>query len=191
VLTGTILAGGKSVRYGRNKALEVFHGERLIDRAVESLRPFCDPILVVCNDLSLYHDVRATLVQDIIPQQGPLVGIYTALLFSPNDWILTRATDMPFLAPELLRMMLELKEGFDVVVPLYKDWYEPLFALYHRRCIPSIATHVEAGERQAISFYGKVKVKAMEEKVWRGADPEGLSFRNINTPEDWEGLEWS
>ena len=191
MLTGSILAGGRSVRYGRNKALEIFQGTRLIDRAVESLRPFCDPLLVVSNDLSLYYDVRATLVQDILLQQGPLVGIYTALLFSPNDWVFTKATDMPFLVPELLQMMLELKEGFDVVAPVYKDWYEPLFALYHRRCIPVIGARIEGGERQAVSFYGKVKVKGVSEKLWRQADPEGLSFKNINTPQDWERLAWN
>ena len=191
MLTGAILAGGKSARYGKNKALEMFEGERLIDRAVGSLRSFCDPILVVANDLSLYYDVRATLVQDMIPSQGPLVGIYTALLFSPNDWVFTKATDMPFLTPELLGMMLKLKEGFDVVVPLYKDMYEPLFALYHRRCIPAIAAQLEEADRQVIGFYKKVRVKAIAEKVWRGADPEGLSFKNVNTPEDWEQLVWN
>lgn len=188
MLTGAVLAGGRSLRYGRNKALEIFEGKRLIDRAVESLRPFCDPVFVVSNDLGLYYDVRATLIQDFIPRQGPLVGIYTSLIFSPNDWVLVRATDMPFPAPELLMLLLELKEGFDVVVPVYRDWFEPLFALYSRRCIPVIAQQIEEGERKAAAFYGKVKVNAVSEKIWRSADPEALSFKNINTPEDWERL---
>lgn len=188
MLTGAVLAGGKSLRYGRNKAMEVFQGKRLIDRAVESLQAFCDPVLVVANDLSQYYDVPATLILDMLQHQGPLGGIYTALLFSPHEWVFVRATDMPFLAPELVGMMLAMKEGFDVVVPLSKGRYEPLLALYNRRCLPAVAAALEGNERQIVAFYPKVKVKSLPEEEWHVVDPEGLSIRNVNTPEDWAGI---
>lgn len=191
MLTGAILAGGKSRRYGKNKALEIFQGERLIDRGVESLRPFCDPLLVVVNELSPYYDVHATLVRDVFAHQGPLGGIYTALLFSPHEWVFARATDMPVFVPEMLQMMLGVKEGCDAVVPLHGQYYEPLLALYHRRCIPAIADLLGGPERQIIAFFKRIRVKAIEEKAWRGVDAQGISFRNINTPDDWEGLAWN
>lgn len=194
MVAGAVLAGGKSRRYGRNKALEVFQGERLIDRVVGALRAFCDPVMVVANDLSLYSDVRATLVRDIVPFQGPLGGVYSALLFSPHDWVLIKATDMPFLVPELIAMMLERKEGYDVVVPVLDELYEPLLALYSRRCIPSIAT-LMSGEQRKITalykLYKKIKVRILREEDWRLVDPEGMSFKNVNTPADWENLPWS
>jgi molybdopterin-guanine dinucleotide biosynthesis protein A len=180
-----------SRRFGRNKALEVFRGKRLIDHGIESLRSFCDPIMVVANDLEAYYNVSAALIQDIIPREGPLGGIYTALLFSPHEWVFVKATDMPFLAPELVSAMLKMRERTDLVVPLYNDRYEPLLALYNKRCLPAIVKAIEAGERQIISFYKKVKVKTLAEKDWRAIDPEGRSFWNINTPEDWEKLQWS
>jgi len=191
VLTGAILAGGRSSRFGRNKALQVFHGTRLIDRAVASLRTVCNPLLLIANDLSIYYDVRATLVQDIVTHQGPLGAIYTALLFSPHDWVFVRATDMPYLVPELTTMMIESRSEFDVVAPLYRNMYEPLLALYHRRCLPVVAAALEGSERKVVSFYRKVKVKALEENQWRTVDGEGRSFWNINTVEDWEKLQWS
>ncbi|MFP5213256.1 MAG: molybdenum cofactor guanylyltransferase, partial [Acidobacteriota bacterium] len=126
MLTGAILAGGKSRRYGRNKAFELFQGKRMIDGVVESLRPLCDPVMVVANDLSLYLDVRATLIQDFILDQGPLVGVYTALLFSPNDWVFVKATDMPVLVPDVVEMMVAASDGFDAVVPICEGKYEPL-----------------------------------------------------------------
>jgi molybdenum cofactor guanylyltransferase len=191
VLTGAILAGGRSLRFGRNKALEVFEGNRLIDRGVDGLRPYCDPVLVVANDLGPYFDVRATLVQDIVPHYGPLGGVYTALLFSPNHWVITRATDMPFLIPDLLQMMLDIREGCDAVVPLLNERYEPLLALYSRRCIPAIADLIESGERKVMAFYRKVRMHYLAETEWRSVDPEGLSFKNVNTPEDWKQLRWN
>ena len=190
MLTGAILAGGKSLRYGRNKALEPFRGKSLIERAVESLRGLGDPILVIANDLVPYLHVRATLVQDVARNQGPLGGAFTALLFSPHDWVFIKATDMPFLVEELAKMMCALREGCDAVAPVLNDRAEPLLALYSRRCLAPIATALEKGERKVTSFYRKVRVRELPEKEWRKVDPEGLSFKNVNTPENLEELQW-
>jgi len=191
MLTGAILAGGKSLRYGRNKALEVIRGKSLIEHAVASLCRLCDPVLMVANDLTLYLHLRVFLVQDAIPEQGPLGGIYTALLFSPHPWILAKATDMPLLVEDLARMMLTLREGHDVVLPILNDRYEPLLALYSRRCLAPVAAALEKGERKIVSFFPKVRVKVLPEADWRTVDPEGLSFSNINTPQNLEQLQWT
>lgn len=191
MLTGAILAGGKSLRYGRNKALEVIRGKSLIEHAVASLCRLCDPVLMVANDLTLYLHLRVVLVQDAIPEQGPLGGIYTALLFSPHPWILAKATDMPLLVEDLARMMLTLREGHDVVLPTLNDRYEPLLALYSRRCLAPVAAALEKGERKIVSFFPKVRVKVLPEADWRTVDPEGLSFSNINTPQNLEQLQWT
>jgi molybdopterin-guanine dinucleotide biosynthesis protein A len=117
-VTGAVLAGGKSRRFGKNKALEVFLGKRLIDHSVETISRFCTPVFIVAGDLKPFANVRATLVRDIIPGGGPLVGIYTALLFSPHDWIFVKGVDMPFTVPDLLRLMLEQKKyRYDIIVP--------------------------------------------------------------------------
>lgn len=189
MLTGAVLAGGRSVRYGRNKAFEVFEGERLVDRAVGALRERCSPVFLIANDLRPYLGVSATLLRDIVPFQGPLGGIYTALLFSPNDWVVVRATDMPIFVPEMLECMLDLSgSGADAVVPRLGENYEPLFALYHRRCMPAIAEVLEGPQRNVISIYNKIRLRIFEEDQWRPVDPQGLSFRNVNTPEDWNTL---
>ena len=189
MVTGAVLAGGESRRFGRNKALEPYRGKRFIDHCVESLRLHCGPLLVVANDLSLLYDVNATLVRDVLPHQGPLGGIYTALLFSPWEWVLVKATDMPFLVPELVTLLLQAREQVDVVVPTVAEYYEPLLALYHRRCLPVVADTLQREERRIVDFYRKVKVRAVSEAEWRPADPQGRSFWNMNTPEDWQQLQ--
>lgn len=188
MLTGAVLAGGRSLRYGRNKTLEVFRGRRLVDLAVDALRGLCSPVLLIANDLAPYVEVSGCLIRDIVPYQGPLGGIYTALLFSPHEWVVVRAADMPLFVPEMVNRMVSLSVGADVVVPRSGDKFEPLFALYNRRCIPAVADVLQGSRRNVISFYSKVRVKHFEEDEWRCVDPEGLSFRNVNTPEDWSRL---
>lgn len=191
MLTGAILAGGQSRRFGSNKALVTVGGVRLIDRVIDSIEVVCEPILLIANDLKPYYDVRAALVKDVIPHQGPLGAIYTALLFSPHEWVFVKATDMPYINLVIIEKMRAMAAGWDGVAPVLDGKFEPLFALYSRRCLPAIADMLQSEERKVTSFYRKVKIRALEEAQWRAIDEEGRSFLNINTVEDWEKLSWS
>ncbi len=184
MITGVVLAGGTSSRYGRNKALDEFHGERLVDRCVAQLSHHTRQVMLIANDLSPYYSTKATLVQDILPQRGPLGGILTALVFSPHDWVFVKAADMPFLSPGLFPLMMELMGAHDVVVPVNNGHYEPLLALYHRRCLAAVLRTLQREEHRVVASYKKLKVRVMTEKHWQRVDPEGISFRNINTRHD-------
>lgn len=191
MITGVVLAGGRSVRFGKNKALEPFGQTRLVERAVQSMRPFCSHMMIVANELAPFLDMEVILVRDIIPHQGPLGGLYTALLFSTSEWIFVKATDMPFLVPRLATLMIGAKEGFDAVVPRVNEHYEPLLSLYHRRCFPHIARQIEStGERKIAGFYRKINLRSIREEEWRAVDPGGISFKNVNTPQDLAELQW-
>lgn len=190
MIAGAVLAGGESRRFGRNKALELFQGVRLIDRAVTNLKALCDPVMVVANDLMPYADLDVLLVRDVVPRFGPLAGIFTALYFSPHPWVFVRATDMPFLNLSLAQAMISLTHTTpaEVIVLKKGENFEPLMALYHEHCLPHIRRCIAADRRQIISFYRSVRVHAVEESQWRRYDPEGRSLWNINTPEDWQCL---
>ncbi len=170
--------------------MEIFEGRRLVERNVRALAEFTDPVVVIANDLTPLLDLDAFLVRDILPHRGPLGGIHTALYFSPHPWVLVKATDMPYTVPSLVRHLLRTarEEKADVIVPKTGPHYEPLFAVYHVRCLPHIARCLEREKRQVISFYGSVRVRAVEEPEWRPFDPQGRSFWNINTPEDLERI---
>jgi len=189
LIAGAVLAGGKSLRFGKNKAFQMFRGKRFIDLAIESLRPFCDPVMAVVGEIEPYLDkgleTGVMLVRDIIANQGPLGGIYTALFFSTAEWVFVKATDMPFLVPEMASLIIGTKDGFDAVVPMVNDFYEPLLAIYNRRCLQAIARQLEEPDkRQVIGLYRKVRVRTVAEEEWRKADPDALSFKNVNTPSD-------
>jgi molybdopterin-guanine dinucleotide biosynthesis protein A len=143
---------------------------------------------VVANDLEPYLDLQATLIRDLIPHQGPIGGIQTALISSPHEWVFIKAADMPFFVPELFRMMLDSTRDADLVIPVHGKLFEPLLALYNRRCIPAIASVLKSGERSVTAIFEKLRLKTIGEEQWRIVDAEGSSFLNVNTPEDWAEL---
>jgi molybdopterin-guanine dinucleotide biosynthesis protein A len=190
LIAGAVLAGGKSLRFGKNKAFQQFKGKRFVDLAIESLRPFCDPVMLVVSEIEPYLGTEVTLVQDIIPHLGPLGGLYTALLFSPVKWVFAKATDMPFLVPELASLIIDVKEDYDAVVPKINDFYEPLFALYNRGCLPVIANQLKGPDKHKITdIYRKIRIRAVTQAEWSKVDPDGLSFKNVNTPTDLAGID--
>jgi len=186
-MTGVILAGGRSSRMGINKALIEMNGERLIDRAVRLFREIFPALILVTNDPLLYLDQDLIIVTDIVPGRGPLMGIYTALFFASDD-VFVAACDMPFLNGDLIRYMVSQAGEADIVVPRPGAGYEPLHAVYSRRCLKPAGAALARGERKVVSFYKGLRVKVIEGEALAPFGDPGRLFMNINTPEEREGL---
>jgi molybdopterin-guanine dinucleotide biosynthesis protein A len=185
-MVGVVLVGGESRRYGRNKALELFQGERLIDRQVRTVGTLFSEVLVITNDPERYLHLDVTIVRDVIPGQGPLGGIYTGLLFAQGKSVFVTACDMPFVQPAVVRRMLQLATDYDVIVPEKTEGLEPLHAIYSSRCLPHIEKMLDHGTLQVITFFPAVKVYRLSSEEIGQLDPQGLSFFNINTPNDMD-----
>jgi molybdopterin-guanine dinucleotide biosynthesis protein A len=185
-MVGVVLVGGESRRYGRNKALELFQGERLIDRQVRTVGTLFSEVLVITNDPERYLHLDVTIVRDVIPGQGPLGGIYTGLLFAQGKSVFVTACDMPFVQPAVVRRMLQLATDYDVIVPEKTEGLEPLHAIYSSRCLPHIEKMLDHGTLQVINFFPAVKVYRLSSEEIGQLDPQGLSFFNINTPNDMD-----
>jgi molybdopterin-guanine dinucleotide biosynthesis protein A len=183
-MVGVILVGGESRRFGRNKALEILQGERLIDRQVRTMRALFAEVLVITNTPELYIHLDATIVRDVLPGQGPLGGIYTGLIFAHDESIFAVACDMPFVQPAVIKHMMHLAPGYDVVIPQKEAGLEPLHSIYSSRCLPHIKGMLDRQVLQVISFFPHVKVYCLSEKEIAKLDPLGVSFFNINTPQD-------
>jgi len=185
-MIGVVLVGGQSLRFGRNKALEIFQGERLIDRQVRKVQTLFPEVLVITNKIEDYLHLEVTILRDVIPGLGPLGGIYTGLLFARGESVFVTACDMPFLQPAVVRQMMQLARDYDVVVPQKKEGLEPLHAIYSARCLPHIKNMLDQGNLQVIGFFPKVKVYRLSQQEIRQLDPQELSFYNINTPHDMD-----
>jgi molybdopterin-guanine dinucleotide biosynthesis protein A len=185
-IVGAVLVGGKSSRYGLNKALEFFQGERLIDRQVRKVQALFPEVLVITNEPGDYLHLEVTILRDIIPGLGPLGGIYTGLVFAQGKSVFVTACDMPFLQPALVRHMVQLSKNNDVVVPEKKEGLEPLHAIYSARCLPHIKRMLDQEKLQVVSFFPSVKVCRLSQEELGKLDPHGMSFFNINTPADMD-----
>ena len=188
-VTSIVLAGGKSLRLGRSKALEVIGGRSLIEWVVERLKPVSSQLLIVTSkEQSDLPAIRgAEVVIDLYPGKGPLGGIYTGLVAARSSQSIVVACDMPFVNTELLCHMIEMSSDFDVVVPRWKDgWIEPLHAIYSRSCLTNMKVRVENKQLGIHSLFDELRVRYVEEEECRGFDPELLTFFNVNSEADLE-----
>jgi len=188
-VTSIVLAGGKNLRLGRSKALEVISGKSLIERVVERLEPVTNQLLIVTSQEQpdLPVTVKAEVLKDVYPGKGPLGGIYTGLLAARPSHSIVVACDMPFLSTELLRYMIELSGDFDAVVPrLANRMIEPLHAIYSRSCLGSMKTRLENNQLGITPFLNQRRVRYIKEEECRRFDPELLTFFNINHQTDLE-----
>ena len=187
-VTGIILAGGRSRRLGRDKAVEPFGGQPLILRVIERVAPLTDEIVVVAADAArgqaLPLAAEHRLAVDIYPEGGSLGGIFSGLSAAANNWGLVVACDMPFLSVPLLEHMLGLRGDSDAVVPQPGTFPEPTHALYSRACLPHMEARLQANELKISGFFDDVRVRYLEEGEVRRFDPDLLSFFNVNSQED-------
>jgi molybdopterin-guanine dinucleotide biosynthesis protein A len=183
-MTSIVLAGGKSLRLGRNKALEEIGGRRLIERVIERLSRLGNDIIVVTSSRSQLPDLGLRIVTDSYPGKGNLVGIYSGLKEISSHHAIVVGCDMPLLNVALLRHLTELSNGFDVVIPRIGDELEPLHAVYSRNCIAPIEATLSEGKFRIIDFFPSVKVRYVESAEIDRFDPRHLSFFNINSEAD-------
>jgi molybdenum cofactor guanylyltransferase len=183
--TGAVMAGGKSSRLGRDKALLSIGGETLLERALRTLEEATQEQIVIGPSDRREQSKGAGVYPDLFPSSGPLGGIYTALRSASHPLVLVVACDMPFLNPALLRYLLSLADGFDVVLPKPDGRGEQLHAVYRTNCEDAIERQLQSGNFKIDRFFDQVRVRAVDAEELRQYDPELASFRNVNTPEDW------
>jgi FdhD protein len=184
-VTGVVQAGGKSTRMGGEpKALVDLGGRRLIERVVTVVREVVDDVLVVTNTPDLYRFLGLPMVPDAFPDHGSLGGIYSGLAAIAGDAAFTVACDMPFLHPEVVRLVVARAGEGDVVIPRVGEQLETLHALYARTCLPAIEARLRAGRLKIVGFFEDVHVvEVAEADVARHRAP-AIVFMNVNTPED-------
>lgn len=185
MLSIVIQSGGESRRMGQDKALMPFLGQPLIRRILARLAPVADEMLVTTNKPEAYSFLGLPLFADLHPGRGALGGLHTALASASQQLVGVVACDMPFASPALLEYQAGLleAEGADVVIPLLPGGYEPLHAVYRRStCLPAVEWALDNDQWKLISWFSRVKVRALSVEECGKYDPEGLAFSNVNTP---------
>lgn len=143
-MTGIILAGGRSSRMGTDKGLVQFNGKPLIRYSLDIFLDLCSEILISTNSKGYDHP-GVRVVSDIIPDSGPMAGIYSCLLQSTNEINLVLPCDMPFVTADIFRHLLEKIGNSMICVPWHGSGrYEPLCGIYRRSVLPLMKEFMEA-----------------------------------------------
>ena len=184
-LAAAILAGGRARRLGEiDKSGLTIDGASIMERLLGVLGSVTPHIFAVGDRYGAAAAAGLRVVEDTIPDGGPLGGIYTAIVTSPCDRTLVVGCDMPFLTGPFLRYLAERGQTSSVI-PRTAHGYEPLCAIYARESAAGMRDRLDRGERQAAQPPGGVQVIEVGAEELAAFDPDGLLFVNVNTPHDY------
>lgn len=185
-MTGLIIAGGKSRRLGIDKRFLEIGGRPCIQRVLEAYQGLFKEILIVADAAEPFASLGVKIVVDLVPGRATLGGLYTGLHFAAHDRVFAAASDMPWLSPAAIRVVLDQALSGDIVIPDLAGKLQSMHAVYAKTCLPVIRSLVEAGRLkvQDLCMSPELRVHRIPEAAFKGVDPELRSFFNINTPED-------
>ena len=179
-VAGFVLAGGRSSRMGRDKALLDIGGEPLLVRIGRQVSEAAGSAVVI-GDPERYGRLGFTVIPDCIAGLGPLGGLLTVLENTTARWNLVVACDMPSLTACILKELIMLTETAAharCIVPVSGGAPEPLCAVYHRGCLPVVRRAADAGHLRMRDLVPELNSMAVPFK-------DAQVFENINNPAHW------
>lgn len=180
--TAVILAGGKSRRFGIDKAGLEINGVKIIEMIVEKCRSFFSEILVVGGN---FYIPGTRFISDIYKDAGPLGGIHAGLASSVNEVCFVVACDMPNFSLPLARRLLESVEGYDIAIARTGEYIQPLYAVYRKSVLPMAEQLLFENENAIRKLYDMAGVRYVEIPA-NEDEPQNSVFFNINHREDYE-----
>lgn len=180
-----ILAGGKSSRMGREKALLELSGELLVRRIARVLEPIFPRVVVVTNSAEVARAAQLPAVADAHLNKGPLAGIEAALLYFQTSTFIV-ACDLPHLNADFVRFQIEgWREELDALVPLSEQGLEPLHAVWAPSCLTSIQNALKEERPPSLRrVLSELNVGEIALEQARRFDAHLRFFENWNRPED-------
>ncbi|UCH25353.1 MAG: molybdenum cofactor guanylyltransferase [Trueperaceae bacterium] len=184
--SGAVLAGGRSRRFGRDKAVTPFRGKPLLEWVLISLRDAEETFIVANRPYPLFE---LDTYRDLIVTGSSLSGVHTALVKAQNDWVAVAACDLPNLTPAFWQLLASRAGPQQAVMLEHPDGkLEPLAALYHKRALQTVEAKLETGRYSLHELAHSLDthfVPAEQASMLLG--PLGLV--NVNRPEDLDETE--
>ena len=183
-VTGVVLAGGRSLRMGEDKAFIEIEGMPIVQRICRLFLHLFQEVIIVTNHRERYLQFDVEVYDDLIPDLGALGGLYTAIASATFTYSFVVACDMPFLRKGVIDYLTQKRDNYDVIIPRTRDGFQPLHAIYSKNCIEPIQTVLKQNKRRIIDLFPLVHLNIVDANEFYSLDPNMESFININTPED-------
>jgi len=184
-VTGAILSGGKSTRMKTDKAFLKFGSRTMIEELIARLEKKFSKLIIIANDKERYADIGIEVLEDIMPDKGPLGGIYTTLVKSDSLYNFIFSCDTPFVNLDLVDYMITGTNNVDIVVPMWRSRFEPLHAIYSKNCVEAIEKQLKNGDLKITNLFSGLNINVIEQEKLERFDLSETPFMNINTPEDY------
>lgn len=185
LITGAVLAGGRSRRLGRDKATLPLAGRPLAHWITAAIGPLVDECWLISNQPVAHLELQIPLVIDLLPGRGALGGLLSVMLIAKGDYVLLSACDTPFIQPELLTAMIEIcRRGQDAVICRSSRGLEPLPGVYSCRLLPRLMAQVVCDDLRLRTLLHACRTKILQPQEIGIQDAEDKTFFNINTPAD-------
>lgn len=185
-ICAVILAGGKSSRFGNDKAFIKIGNTYLIEILISKLRTRFDNVIISANQPELFAQFELPIVKDIFPNFGPLGGIHSSLVHSNAEYSFVVACDMPFINKDLLDLLINFEPKNDAIIPYGNGRLQPLFAIYKNSIVSKIEEVFKGKypkEYLAVHNFIKLINTNIVDVTSKGFYNE-FTFYNINTPDD-------
>jgi len=187
-ITGIVLAGGRSRRMGTDKSVMKLHNKTLIEYSINVLKPLCNKIVISSNNF-IYDYTGCEVWPDELPDQAPIVGIYSCLKRSATEYNIILSCDMPLMSTVMLEYLLANSENHDITVPVHdNDLVEPLCGVYKQSAVDILKKYIDGG-----NFRLNECIQATSNRLLPvGPQLPFFSpnlFSNINTPDDYSYLQ--
>ena len=173
---------------GTDKSFVPILGKPMIEHVLEQVEGLGKERIIITNRPKEYSHLRLPTFGDFYKNRGPLGGLHAALHYASYPFVLVVACDMPWLNRTLLEYMISLRKTADIIVPRWNKHPEPLHAVYGGACQAPIEENLNANNLKVVAFYGRLEVRFLDRDQIAKFDPDGLSFSNVNTPEDLTSL---
>jgi molybdopterin-guanine dinucleotide biosynthesis protein A len=181
--TAIILAGGDSQRMGSDKANLLLDGRSLLQSVTATMQQMFPEVVVSVRQHR--SDIELPQVCDDPSCAGPLAGLVAGLGHITTAWAFAVACDMPFVVPEVIELLAQLRTGRQVVVPVVQGYPQPLAAFYARNCLEVIRAHLDSGGKNSLqAVLERLDVCYVDEAEMLAVDPGLRSFFDLDTPQD-------
>jgi molybdopterin-guanine dinucleotide biosynthesis protein A len=182
--SAAILAGGKSQRFGSNKALVTWFNGYVIDAVTQAAIGACQEVIIIADEPEPYSYSGLPIFPDILPGLGPLAGLQSALRHANAERVLLLGCDMPLLNSELLDLMWDIPTWAPVVIPVTPQGLEPLHAIYHKSLLPIVDHRINSGDLSLKSLVKNIPCRIVSPADILKVCPSFECLSSVNTPGD-------
>ncbi|MEW6740755.1 MAG: molybdenum cofactor guanylyltransferase [Nitrospirota bacterium] len=189
-MTGVVLAGGKNLRFPTLKSFIKIDNSTIIEKNLALLGDIFDEVFISTNMPEKYFYLGVPLIGDVLPSRGPMSGIYSSLINAKSDCIFVIACDMPFVEMDVVSFICKKHSPFcpDATIPIYNGQPQPLLGVYCKTALPYLEDCVLSEKTSMRRLLSEINTNFIGESDIMTIDPDGRSFVNINTMEDYEKL---